>query len=194
MRRAARSKGACCGKRSMRSTERRNRAGPYSVTESNLTIRMLQDRGPNRHAVFFTHAREQVGFHYERKLYDIHGCRRADPRVSHAVTLKVDDYGNVLKSVTIGYGRRFPDESPLLTHEDREKQAQILLTLTESEYTNAIQEADAYRAPLPSEQRTHELVKIVPGSDSSRHHESVPLLGTRGKSCAGRGRLPRPAF
>ena len=46
---------------------------PYWVTESNFTIRTVQRRGPNRHAVFFTHAREQVSFHYERKLYDIDG-------------------------------------------------------------------------------------------------------------------------
>ena len=146
----------------MRWTARRNRDGPTPVTESNFTIRMLQKRGQNRHAVFFTHAREQVGFHYERKLYDIDGCRRADPRVSHGVTLEVDDYGNVLKSVAIGYGRRFPDRSHLLTNQDREKQARILLTLTENDYTNAVEEPDAYRTPLPSEQRLYELVKVVP--------------------------------
>ena len=81
---------------------------------------MLQKRDRNRHAVFFTHPREQVGFHYERKLYTIDGCRRADPRVSHSVTLEVDDFGNVLRSVAVGYGRRFPDRSDLLTEQDRE--------------------------------------------------------------------------
>src|SRR5439155_18968126 len=30
---------------------------PYTVTEQNFTIRVLQPRGANRHAVFFTHAR-----------------------------------------------------------------------------------------------------------------------------------------
>ncbi len=144
-------------------TEQSNR--PYSVTESNFTIRTFQKRGPNRHAVFFTHAREQVVFHYERKLYDVDGCRRADPRVSHGVTLKVDDYGNVLKSVAIGYGRRFPDPSPLFTAEDREKQARILLTLTENDYTNVVDEADAWRTPLPSDQRLFELLKVRPKSD-----------------------------
>lgn len=64
---------------------------PYSVTESNLTIKTLQRRGPNRHAVFFTHARESLSLHYERKLYDIEGRLRADPRVSHeAVENSVD--------------------------------------------------------------------------------------------------------
>ena len=141
-------------------TEEANR--PYSVTESNFTIRALQNRGPNRHAVFFAHAREQVNFHYERKLYLVDGCYRPDPRVSHAVTLEVDDYGNVLKSVAIGYGRRFPDPSQLLTDADRKTQARILLTLTENDYTNAVAQVDAWRTPLSSEQRQFELIKLMP--------------------------------
>ena len=80
---------------------------PYTVAESNSTITLLQPRLGNRHAVFFTHPREAVTFNYERKLYDVDGVRRADPRVEHNVTLRVDDYGNVLESVAIGYGRRF---------------------------------------------------------------------------------------
>ena len=56
--------------------------------------------------MFFTHAREQVDFHYERKLVDVNGQKRADPRVSHAMTLEVDAFGNVLRSVAIGYRRR----------------------------------------------------------------------------------------
>ena len=46
---------------------------PYSVLESNSTITLIQPRLDNRHAVFFTHPREAVTFHYERKLYDIDG-------------------------------------------------------------------------------------------------------------------------
>lgn len=138
---------------------------PYGVAENNFTIRTVQRRGPNRHAVFFTHAREQVNFHYERKLYDVDGRRRADPRVAHTVTLAVDDYGNVLKAVAIGYGRRFPDPSPLLSEKDREQQARLLLTLTENDYTNAVQEADAWRTPLPAEQRLYESLKMKPEAE-----------------------------
>ncbi|MEO6918782.1 MAG: SpvB/TcaC N-terminal domain-containing protein, partial [Collimonas sp.] len=107
---------------------------PYTASENNYTIRLLQKKRDNRHAVFFTHARESLNFNYDRKLYKVAGKTgggmRADPRVTHGVTLAVDDYGNVLTSVAIAYGRRFPDPSPLLTQEDRDKQAQILLTLT----------------------------------------------------------------
>ncbi|MEO6936485.1 MAG: RHS repeat-associated core domain-containing protein, partial [Collimonas sp.] len=73
-----------------------------------------------------------------------------------------DDYGNVLTSVAIAYGRRFPDPSPLLTQEDRDKQAQILLTLTRNAYTNAVHEKNAYRSPLPCEVKLYELINVKP--------------------------------
>ena len=135
---------------------------PYTAAESNFTIRPLQPRAWNRHAVFFTHPRESVTFNYERKLYRIDGVERADPRVTHAMTLKVDDYGNVLSAANIGYGRRFPDNAGLPHGPDRHKQEQLLLTLTESDYTNAVWEREAYRTPLPSEARMYELYNFRP--------------------------------
>ena len=128
---------------------------PYSVTESNLTVRLLQARGPNRHAVLFAHAREQVTCAYERRLYEIDRCLRADPRVSHNLVLEVDGYGNVLKSVAIAYGRR-------LTENAHDFQKQVLLTLTQNDHTNAVNCPDAYRAPLPAEQRLFELRGLTP--------------------------------
>jgi hypothetical protein len=105
---------------------------PYTVSESNSTIRMFQPRGCNLHGVFFAHAREAVTLNYERKLYLVGETRRADPRVTHAVTLEVDDYGNVLKSANLGYGRRFADPSKLLSDADRARQAKLLATVTEN--------------------------------------------------------------
>ena len=137
---------------------------PYTVSESNSTINLLQPRHDTLHAVFFTHPREAVTFHYERKLYEIDGARRADPRVTHDVTLEVDDYGNVLQSASIGYGRRFADPSPLLTDADRAKQRQILLTFAENRYTNTVEHLHAYRTPLPAESRSYQLIHVTPAS------------------------------
>ena len=92
---------------------------PYTVTEQDFTIRTLQARDNNRHAVFFTHARETLSYQYERNP--------TDPRIQHALTLEVDDYGNVLKQVAIGYGRR---TSPLAEGWDRTRQTTALLTYT----------------------------------------------------------------
>jgi RHS repeat-associated protein len=136
---------------------------PYSATEQNYTVELLQPQGDDKHPVFFTHPRESIDFHYERKLIEVSGKKIADPRVTHAMTLAVDGYGNVLKSVAIGYGRR-PGLSPL-QGDDKKKQEQLLITYTENAITNPIDEMDDYRTPLPCEARTYELLKVVPDSN-----------------------------
>ena len=128
--------------------QRRRAATPYTVTEQNFTVRPVQPRGGNRHAVFFTHGREAITWHYERDP--------SDPRVQHALTLAVDEYGNVLQQASIGYGRRRPDAS-LPTDEDRERQARIHITATENVVTNAIELTDHHRAPVSAESRTYEV-------------------------------------
>ena len=134
---------------------------PYSVSERNYTIRSIQPRGTNRHSIFFTHSRETIDFQYERKLYAVAGGKaHADPRVSHSVNLAVDDYGNVLQSVAINYGRRLDDSDAVLTAADRKKQRQLFVTLTEAGFTNAVLSADAFRAPLSAEVTTYELLKL----------------------------------
>lgn len=134
---------------------------PYTVTEQNFTINTLQLRGPNRHAVFFTHARETVSYHYERNP--------ADPRVTHELALETDDYGNALRNLSVAYGRR---QSPLAEQHDRDKQTAMLITYVENSVTNAIDDAgaypDDYRTPLPAETQTYELTGFVPGNNAMR--------------------------
>lgn len=145
---------------------------PYTVTEQNFTIRRLQPRHGNRHAVFFTHPREVINYHYERNP--------ADPRIQHSLTLEVDDYGNALKQVAIGYGRRetirVVDEqtvtpNPVLAElapGDWNKQAQTLVTYIENSVTNAVDSAHDHRTPLPAEARTYELTGFEPENNAAR--------------------------
>ena len=135
---------------------------PYSVTESNYTIEMLQPRGANRYASFFTHARETIGFQYERALYAVGGRRRADPRTSHTMVLETDAFANPLRTVTVDYHRRFPDAD--LSPEDQAIQALTQLVAVESRHTAPIDRDDSYRAPLPAESRSYELFKCRPRS------------------------------
>nr|BFE36953.1 hypothetical protein GCM10010200_092040 [Actinomadura rugatobispora] len=125
---------------------------PYTVTEQNYTVRMLQPRAGNEHAVFLVHAREGLTYQYERNP--------ADPRVGHALVLEVDEYGNERRSVTLGYGRRAPD--PALPERVRESQARMLATYIENDVTNAIDTPGAYLAPLPCASRTYELTGLTP--------------------------------
>ena len=135
---------------------------PYIVTERNFSIRMLQPQGDSRHAVFFTHPHELLSYHYERNPQD--------PRIQHTLTLEVDDYGNVIKKAAISYGRRQPDLS--LSPQDWEKQTRTLITYTENDFTNAVDEAHAYRAPLLAESRTYELTGYTPNGLAGRFHAS----------------------
>ena len=134
---------------------------PYTVTEQNYTIRALQKRGANRHAVFFTHAREAITYHYERNP--------ADPRMQHALTLEVDAFGNVLKQAAIGYGRR---ASPLAEQWDRDRQTTALLTFTENRVTNTITTPDTHRSPLPCETITYELTGYTRTGTAGRYQAS----------------------
>ena len=131
---------------------------PYTVTEQNFRIRMLQSRGANRYAVFFTHASEALTYHYDRNP--------ADPRIQHALTLEVDDLGNVLKQAAIGYGRRV---SPLSQAWDRNRQTTALLTYTENGVTHAIATPETYRAPLPCEAITYELTGYTATGPAGRY-------------------------
>lgn len=160
---------------------------PYTVIEQNFNIRRLQAKADNPHAVFLTYARESINYHYERNW--------ADPRIQHALTLEVDDYGNVHKSIAIGYGRRqfirqVADDGVVteipnpalneLISEDQSKQTQTLISYAENEITNAINlnsgdagyepliHNDYYRTPLPAEVRNYELTGIVPGGNAQR--------------------------
>ncbi|SFN35999.1 RHS repeat-associated core domain-containing protein [Nitrosospira briensis] len=123
---------------------------PYTVTEQNFAIQVLQRRGQNPYGVFLTHAHETINHHYERNP--------TDSRDAHVLTLEVDNFGNVLKQAAVGYGRRQPDSD--LDAEDQAKQAQMLIIYTENGVTNTIDAADDHRTPLPCETRTYQLTGV----------------------------------
>jgi RHS repeat-associated protein len=135
---------------------------PYSVTERNHTVELLQPRVGNRHAVFLAHPRETVDLQYERTLYEVDGRQVPDPRVTHALVLDVDEFGNVLESVAAAYGRRHDDPDAVLGADDRRRQKRALVTWTSSAYTDPVDEPDAVRAPMACETRTWELLGAVP--------------------------------
>jgi RHS repeat-associated protein len=131
---------------------------PYKVTEQNFSVVRAQPVAGNRHGVFLATAREALTYSYERNP--------VDPRVSHALTLEVDVFGNIRRSLAIGYGRR-GGNSPL-TGVDLAKQTTPLVTYTENDVTNVIDDPDAFRTPLPSATRTYELSGFSVTDDTAR--------------------------
>jgi len=148
---------------------------PYIVSEQNSEVQLLQPRGENRHGVFFNHVRESITYHYERNPQD--------PRIQHALTLQVDEFGNILKEATIAYGRRetitvvddqgSTTEVPnpdlmVLDPPDREKQTQTLITYTENRVAiDVVDSFTDYRAPLACETRTWELTGFTPENNAA---------------------------
>lgn len=171
---------------------------PYTVSEQNFTIRLVQPKGANRNAVFFTHPREALHFHYERDP--------TDPRVRHSLTLEVDSFGNVLKEAAIAYGRRAfvrvaQETGPAtlaanpgleaLEPGDRRKQTELLATFAEQQVTNAIDLPDAYRVPVVCDERTLELSGYAPGGPEGRFRfsdlvEDDPAMPGRLRHVSGR--------
>lgn len=130
---------------------------PYRVTEHRYRAVAIQPQGPNRHAVCLRHEVEQLTYEYERNPLD--------PRITHLLTLQVDDFGNPVKTLDVRYGRRQPDPA-LPTPADRAAQLETFITYTEHRYTNAIGEtlldSDSHRTPLLYETRTYAVTGFAP--------------------------------
>ena len=139
---------------------------PYVVSEQSSAARLTHARGGRRHAVFTTHPVESLEHHLERSA--------DDPRVQHSITLEMDGFGNVLKSVTIGYGRSPAAAAAVLPQAaDRLRQTMPSLTYVETDVTTAIADVRAFpgdhRLPLPAQVRTCELTGYSPTGTDLRY-------------------------
>ncbi len=120
---------------------------PYVVTENRYRVHALQPKNGNTHAVYLTTPLETLSYHYERNP--------ADPRISHTLTLGIDDHGNVTDSVAIGYPRRVvPDGLP--------EQGETHMVYTRTDFINTYHAPTEttpayYYASLPCQTRTYDI-------------------------------------
>jgi RHS repeat-associated protein len=134
---------------------------PYLVSERNYDVRCLQPIFEGKgHGVFFTHPREAIEYHYERNP--------SDPRVTHALTLDVDDFGTVRRSAAIGYPRR-------AAHAAFDEQKKTLVTLSETDVAHhaPVGEPSWYRIGVPIEARSYELCGLTPKQDALFSFDAV---------------------
>ena len=105
---------------------------------------------------------------------------RPIPRISHALTLEVDDFGNVLKSAAIGYGRRQPDRDAV-SRDDQAKQTPDCSSPTpRTASPTRSRLTDDYRTPLPCEARTYELTGLtLPAGRADRFTLGLKMLDCR---------------
>ena len=143
---------------------------PYAVTHNVLTARQLQapDPGsvPPRPGVFLPVPSEQVTATYERAA--------DDPRIRHDLTLEVDDFGNVLRSMSVCYPRRTPAVEPGLpawaAATATALQGAAVIRATQAAFTTPLTDPhthpDDHRTPLPA--RRVEAVLTWPGLPDDR--------------------------
>ena len=130
---------------------------PYTVTERELRRSSCCSRRPaTAHAVSCAHPRETITCHYERgsTTSSADGRAASPTRGSHELTLEVDAYGNVLRGVAVGYGRRHPDADADPRLPAGRRGGDAAQTTTHRPDGERVHQrgrrADAYRTPLPA--------------------------------------------
>lgn len=136
---------------------------PYVVEEHTYTVKSSQPR------TFLVHPRESVREHHERTL--------SDPRVKHELTLLTDDFGSVLLSATVAYGRQAADPDPRLTDKDRAIQAKTLVSFTSRTVTQPVDTADCWRTPLPAQTTEYQLQGATAANGRYRFGELQTFIG-----------------
>lgn len=131
--------------------QRQKELTPYSVATHNCVIELLQPKGKNKHAIFAVKESEAITYSYERDT--------EDPRVTHNLNIKLDEYGNVLESAVVVYPRMLTDAS--LPAETQQAQNTTTIIYTKNRFTNDVIADDDYRLRLPSEVKTYELKGVT---------------------------------
>ena len=136
----------------------------FTVTQHGCRIQRLQARGPNRHSVFLVVENEEVTYNHELDLRGA-GELRVDPRITHRIELRFDDYGRSIQTVAAVYPRRGQHTDPALGTEQlaliRAVQRERHLAYTETRFTDELPvDVDTNRLPAPCEVRSYELTGI----------------------------------
>lgn len=96
---------------------------PYTITTTAYDTRLIQPVAQNCYASFLTTQLQSLVWSCERDT--------THPRVQHSITLTTDEYGNVLESATIAYGKDNNSATP-------SEQKQVKVVHAQTKYTGDI--------------------------------------------------------
>ena len=122
---------------------------PYTVTQHQSVVRLISPPRPDLgvpYGLFYVHHGQTIEARYERNP--------ADPRVTHHLTLQVDEFGTVLAEADVAYPRR-PD-----TPQSIPEQRVAAVTATRRFVTNRTTRT-SYRLGVLYEAITHELTGLA---------------------------------
>lgn len=142
-------------------------AHPYTTAFHNCTLRVLRPRQDNKHAVFNVMESEAITYSYEQQPFN--------PRILHSVNLQTNEFGQVLRSVSIAYGRKnIPQNLPPLLKEAQERTE---IVFTQNDYSPLINGFD-YHLPVLYQSMTWEVTGIVAATDFFSFDELYSQLVT----------------
>ncbi|KAK0641912.1 SpvB domain-containing protein, partial [Cercophora newfieldiana] len=120
---------------------------PFSVSSHSYTAICLQPKALDAlHSVWISHPRDAISVEYDREATE-------SPRITHTMSLEQNRFAADTKSLSIAYGKARSD----LTGYAKLAQERTIITYTEQDYTNFVDEADAYVMSVPAENRAYEL-------------------------------------
>lgn len=114
---------------------------PYTITETNFTVRQIQPNAENPFGVYQPLGRETLTYTSERDT--------DDPRIGHQFTMAYDEYGYPLQSIQIAYPRKSGNANIHL------EQQQLYATLQTMSYEHEV--ISYYRLGLPLGQQHYEI-------------------------------------
>ncbi|MGL4597025.1 MAG: SpvB/TcaC N-terminal domain-containing protein, partial [Bacteroidia bacterium] len=125
--------------------ESRIQQHPYTVFESNISVKLYQERVDQPYAVFTVTPSESIAYHYERDP--------SDPRIQQEFVLATDEFENVTRSCSIALGRRVNDAKQIYT-----EQQSIKATATTTNFRNTT--TDYWLIGVAYESKSFELVGL----------------------------------
>lgn len=108
---------------------------PYSVATHNCQVQVLQPREGNPYAVFMVTESEAITLAYERD--------ETDPRIAHALNVRIDERGRVLEAAAVVYPR--VKQIPDLPQAVQAEQQKTLITYAWNQFTQDIEQPAVYR-------------------------------------------------
>ncbi len=127
---------------------------PYSISESNCEVILVQPKQDNEFAVFQVLPSESISYTCDRNP--------ADPRISHSFALEHDDIGTITKTASVVYPRK---ERPLAPDDIPDKvwdaQNKLVITSSQSLFTKDFITDDIYRLRAGYESKSFEIEGIT---------------------------------
>lgn len=116
---------------------------PYTVSENQFAVKQLQQKGTHKYGIYFSYVRETVNYDYERNP--------ADPRISHDLTLEIDDYGYVRQSCHVNHSRQ-ADQALPQPAQTTEQQTTVQAIYAKADYIHTVTPFYLLGVPQASQQ------------------------------------------